>query len=135
MDCIYCKLVKGELPVHKVGENAHALAFLDISPLSKGHTLVIPKKHIETILDMEAEEVGELFKFVRSVTNKLQLTLKPDGFNLGINMHQAGGAMVEHLHVHIIPRWQNDGGGSIHSIIKNPPTESLAEILKEINSK
>lgn len=133
MDCIYCKLVKGELPVYKVDENEHALAFLDISPLSKGHALVIPKKHVETILDMEADEVGALFKFVRRVTNKIKLSLKPDGFNIGINMHKAGGAMVEHLHIHIIPRWVDDGGGSIHSIIHNTPGEPLEEILKEIN--
>jgi len=134
MDCLYCKLVKNELPIYKVGENEIALAFLDINPLAKGHTLVIPKSHAVTYFDLDEEATGELFKYVREITGLLKVKLSPDGFNIGINMHKAAGQAVEHLHIHIIPRWLGDGGGSIHSIIKNPPQESLEEVLKEINN-
>lgn len=133
MDCLYCKLVKNELHIHKVGENEKNLAFLDINPLVKGHTLVIPKSHAATFFDINEEATGELFIYVREITELLQTKLNPDGFNIGINMHKAAGQAVEHLHIHIIPRWQGDGGGNIHSIIKNPPQESLEEILEKIN--
>jgi histidine triad (HIT) family protein len=134
MDCIFCKINQGEVSGLMVGENAQASAFLDVNPLSKGHTLVVPKRHVETILELKTDELHTLFDLVKEATAKLQAKLKCDGFNIGANMHEAAGQAVEHLHIHLIPRWRNDGGGNMHSIIHKSPNESLEAILKQINS-
>ena len=130
--CIFCKINSGEIAGQIIAENDLAKAFLDAQPLSKGHTIVVPKRHAETILDLETAELHGLFDLVKIVTAQIEEKLQPDGFNIGANMHKAAGQAVEHLHLHIIPRWRGDGGGSIHSIIKNPPTESLNEVLRQI---
>lgn len=134
MDCIFCKINSGEINGMTVAENNQAHAFLDVHPISKGHTLVVPKRHAETILDLEDDELSHVYYLVREVVAKLKHTLKPDGFNIGANMHEAGGQAVEHLHIHVIPRWQNDGGGNMHSIVQNPPSESLEDILNIIKN-
>ncbi len=132
MDCLFCKIVKGEIPCHKVYEDGNTLAFLDINPITKGHTVVIPKFHAETLLDLPDDLVAELFLAVKKITQNIKDKLNPDGFNIGINMRKVAGQAVDHLHIHILPRWQDDGGGSVHTIIHNPPKQSLEEILKEI---
>lgn len=134
MYCLFCKIASGEVPCEKVYEDEHTLAFLDIFPLAKGHTMVIPKMHVETILDLPNGEVGPLFDSVKRVTGMIQQRLAPDGFNMGANMHKVAGQAIDHLHIHIIPRWHGDGGGSMHSIVKNPPQEDLKTIAGKIRS-
>jgi len=72
MDCIFCKINNGEIPTHFLGRNAGAAAFLDVQPIAKGHTLVVPKRHAETILDLDDEELAGLFTLVRDVTSKIK---------------------------------------------------------------
>ena len=132
-NCIFCKIIKGEIPCHKVYEDDNVLAFLDITAHAKGHTLVIPKKHAETLLDIDDDQLQELFLAVKKVTQKLKEKLSPDGFNGGWNNGQVSGQSVPHLHIHILPRYQGDGGGSTHSIVKNSgdmSVEEVAELLK-----
>lgn len=133
MNCIFCKINNGEIPTQFLGSNAGAAAFLDVKPIAKGHTLVVPKRHAETILDLDDEELAGLFTLVRDVTDKIKKSLSPDGFNIGANMHKAAGQEVEHLHIHVVPRWSDDGGGPIQMIVNKPPSESLEDILKLIN--
>ncbi len=127
-DCIFCKIGAGEIPSHKVYEDTESLAFLDIHPHAPGHTVVIPKKHAETVFDLGEEEMPALMLAVRKTMIKIDSKLAPDGFNVGWNHHPAGGQVVPHLHIHIMPRYNGDGGGSMHSIIKNPGRKSVEEV-------
>lgn len=111
------------------------MAFLDINPRAVGHAMVIPKAHAANILDLPAEEVSPLFSAVKAVTTKIQKALNPDGFTIGMNHGDASGQTVKHLHVHIIPRWKDDGGGSIHSVVNKSGTESVEDIQKKITGR
>lgn len=123
--CIFCKILKGDIPNYTVYEDNHVLAFLDINPHAKGHTVVIPKVHGDTIYDLNEELQKELFPVLSKVMHRIDEVLHPDGFNVGWNHGEAGGQVVPHLHIHVIPRWEGDGGGSIHSIVKNPGDKSV----------
>lgn len=127
-NCIFCKIGKGEIPAHKVYEDKNALAFLDVKPHSKGHTVVIPKEHGETVFDFSDKQLQELMVAVRKTMSRIKEVLSPDGFNVGWNHNTAAGQVVPHLHVHIMPRYLGDGGGSMHSIVKNPGDVSVEEV-------
>lgn len=131
-DCLFCKIGRKEIAVKAVAASDTAVAFLDINPVAPGHTVVIPKKHVATILDMNDEEITSLFSLVRQATAQIKAGLKCDGFNIGMNQEKAGGQAIPHVHVHIIPRFENDGGGSMHSIVRNPSAESIDEIYRKI---
>lgn len=107
--CVFCKIVKGEIPSVKVYEDEEFLAFLDIAPVNKGHTLVIPKRHAETFLDLTPEEAGKLYKVVNKVAKAVKEALNADGLNILVNSGEASGQEVFHVHVHIIPRFYTDG--------------------------
>ncbi len=107
--CVFCKIVSGEIPSHKVYEDEEFLAFLDIGPINKGHLLVIPKKHYPTLLDMPEEEAGKLYKLVHKLAKVVKEALNADGLNIINNIGSASGQEVFHVHVHIIPRFYDDG--------------------------
>ena len=129
-NCIFCKIGKGEIPAHKVHEDSKVLAFLDVKPHTKGHTVVILKEHGVTVFDYDDKQLQELMVAVRKTMERLQKVLQPDGFNVGWNHNTAAGQVVPHLHVHIMPRYNNDGGGSMHSIVNNPSKMSVDEVGK-----
>src|SRR3989338_7005738 len=133
--CIFCKIGTGEIPAHKVYEDDSALAFLDIKPHAGGHTVVIPKKHGETVFDLSQDDVQKLMLSVTKTMQRIQYVLNPDGFNVGWNHNTSGGQIVPHLHIHIFPRYLNDNGGSMHSIITNPGNESVENIAKRFQKK
>ncbi|MFP4083382.1 MAG: HIT family protein [Desulfonatronovibrio sp.] len=108
-DCIFCQIVRGDIPCTRVYENEDVLAFLDISPVAKGHTLIIPKKHVVNILDLPANMAPGLHKALQKVGTGLIKGLKADGFNLGMNNFEAAGQLVMHAHYHLIPRFAGDG--------------------------
>ncbi|MEK7513038.1 MAG: HIT family protein, partial [Patescibacteria group bacterium] len=124
--------VKKEIPAEIVYEDEGVVAILDIHPCAPGHTVVIPRRHAETILSLADDELGPVMRGVKNVTVKLLASLKADGFTVGVNHGRVAGQVVEHLHIHVIPRWAGDGGGSIHSVVRNAPRESLEEIKKRI---
>ena len=128
--CIFCKIAKKEIPCNKIYESSSSLAFLDIKPHAKGHTVVIPKSHGETIFDINDKDARDLMIDVKKVMLLLQERINPDGFNVGWNHNKAGGQAVPHLHIHILPRYKNDGGGSMHSIVKNPGSLGVDEVVK-----
>lgn len=134
-DCIFCKIVAGGIPAMKIYEDEYALAFLDIHPLAPGHAMVIPKEHAQTILDLSEQSIGPLFQAVKKVTKMINCGIAPRGFTIGINHGRISGQEVHHLHVHIIPRFDGDGGKSVHSVVHNPPQESLENIQKKIINK
>lgn len=127
-DCIFCKIIAGEVPNHTVYEDAHALAFLDIAPRSKGHTVVIPKVHAETLFDFNEQLTHDFLFAVKRAMEEIDTRLQPEGYNIGWNHGEAGGQAVHHLHVHILPRWIGDGGSNMHGIIENPGETSIEDI-------
>lgn len=129
-DCIFCKIVAKEVPNHTVYEDDRILAFLDIHPHAKGHTVVIPKRHAETVFDMTDDEMKAVSIGMKRVMERIKKVLNPDGFNTGWNDGKAAGQVVSHVHIHVFPRWTTDGGGSMHSIIKNPGDMTPSEIAK-----
>jgi histidine triad (HIT) family protein len=109
MDCIFCKIVKNEIPSYKVFENEHVLAFLDIAPASPGHTLVIPKKHWQNMEDIPEDELQNLILGVKTIGKLLKEKLNIVGYNVLTNNDPVAGQIVPHIHWHIIPRAQDDG--------------------------
>ncbi|MBP7992811.1 MAG: HIT family protein [Candidatus Magasanikbacteria bacterium] len=128
MDCIFCKIINKEIPNYTVYEDDHVLAFLDIFPHAEGHTVVIPKVHAHNLVELSQDFIEPLFSGVKKVQEKLMVALNPEGFSVGWNHGEAGGQAVPHLHIHILPRWNNDGGGSMHSLTKkleNPDVKAV----------
>ncbi len=109
MDCIFCKIVAGEIPAHKVYEDESSLAFLDIMPSSRGHTLVIPKRHAAGLDDISPESLATTVLTAQTVARILRSKLQPDGMNMIQNDGAAAGQAVFHYHLHLLPRWEGDG--------------------------
>ncbi len=131
-DCLFCKIVRGEISSHKIYEDPDAFAFLDIRPLTDGHCLVIPKKHYEKLEEMPRAEVGKLFEAVGLVAERVQKAMNTTASTIGINNGKLAGQAVPHLHIHIIPRYRGDGGGTIHSVVHSPSKRSLEEVREKI---
>lgn len=108
-DTIFDKIIKGEIPAHKIYEDEHTFAFLDIAPTAKGHTLVVPKASTRNMLSVDQETFGHVMETVRFLSPKIKKAVKADGINIGINNEPAAGQVVFHLHAHIIPRFLDDG--------------------------
>jgi histidine triad (HIT) family protein len=108
-DCIFCRIVSGDLPAARILETPGVLAFLDIAPVNYGHTLIIPKRHYRNLLDLPDEVWQEMGQVSRRVAQALRTTLSAEGFNLGMNNFEAAGQEVFHAHLHIIPRYFSDG--------------------------
>lgn len=109
MDCIFCKILKKEIPSTVILDNEDVFVFLDIRPINLGHILIIPKKHYQNIYDIPEEQFCLLAKFTKKIAIALKKALGADGINLGMNNDGAAGQVVEHAHIHIIPRFKNDG--------------------------
>ena len=108
-DCIFCKIVKGEIPCAKVYENHKYIAFLDITPVNPGHTLVIPKEHYEDLLNAPDEILDGMLNDAKKVAKAVLKAVGADSFNLICNVGKTAGQAVAHLHIHIMPRFENDG--------------------------
>jgi histidine triad (HIT) family protein len=108
-DCVFCKMVAGQIPVMKVYEDELVLAFLDIGPISDGHSLVIPKQHFERLHDCSAELLSRLASNLGRIAKAVAVAMNSDGYNVLCNNGRAAGQFVDHLHFHIIPRNLGDG--------------------------
>lgn len=128
--CIFCKIANGDLPSEKVYEDEHVFAFMDISPVTKGHTLIIPKKHAENVYELDEEIAGHLFSVVPKIANALNETFHPQGLNLLQNNGSFAGQSVFHFHLHLIPRYDNNDGFRPHW---EPQVETLThDVIKEL---
>ncbi|QVK21255.1 HIT family protein [Mycoplasmatota bacterium] len=107
-NCLFCKIVNGDIPSQKIYEDEDVYAFLDISPATKGHTLVIPKKHVVDIFDMDPETAAKVFSVVPKISKALKDTFNPIGLNI-VNNNRKPYQVVFHYHIHLIPRYENDG--------------------------
>ncbi len=132
-DCIFCKIINGEIPGAKVYENDDVLAFLDISQVTKGHTLVIPKVHKKDLYELTPEIASKVFEVVPKIANAIKQQFNPVGLNLLNNNGEEAGQSVFHYHVHIIPRYgKGDGFGAVW---KSHADQYSSEELKSISAK
>lgn len=108
-NCIFCKIISGEIPCEKIYEDENTLAFLDIKPINKGHALVIHKEHHENIFEMPDECLCQIAPTIKKIAAAVKGGTQADGINIGMNNGVAAGQAVSHAHFHIIPRFANDG--------------------------
>lgn len=134
-DCIFCKIIKGDIPSYKVYENDDVYAFLDIHPANKGHTLVIPKKHARNIFDIPHENWSSVMSAVRLLAGTIEKAVGADGINLAMNNREHAGQVVDHTHVHIIPRFKGDGLRLMpgHAYKEGEAEQILSSITANIN--
>ncbi|MFB6203537.1 MAG: HIT family protein [Candidatus Nanohaloarchaea archaeon] len=133
MDCIFCEIANGEQDAFKVYEDERTVAFLDVNPASKGHTVVIPKDHAEDLYSMEPEDTGAVFRTAREVASAIEDALDPEGMNMVQSNGKKAGQEIDHMHVHLVPRY----GGDEVKIEFRPgdleePAETVGKILDEI---
>ena len=107
-DCIFCKIANGIIPSATIYENSDFKVILDVSPASKGHTLILPKEHFDNILDMDADTAGKLFSLAAAVARALKQATGCDGMNIVQNNGEIAGQTVFHFHMHLIPRYEGD---------------------------
>lgn len=133
-DCIFCKIVNGEIPSAKVYEDEDVFAFLDISQVTKGHTLIIPKKHAENIYETDEELASQLFARVPKIANAIKKVYNPVGINILNNNGAAAGQSVFHIHIHIIPRYDETDGFDSKWVTHNDDysSDDLANIAQSI---
>ncbi len=133
MASIFTKIVNGEIPSVKVYEDDHTLAFMDINPASRGHTLVICKAEHPGLLDVPPDHLSAVAHTTQKVAHAIMAALKPDGFNILQNNGAAAGQIVFHYHVHIIPRWEGDGMTPFSRTRQADPAEleNIAATIKE----
>ena len=128
MDCLFCKIANKEIPSRIITETENSIAFLDAFPVSRGHTLVIPKNHYEKVQDMTDNDNSDLFDIVHKVISKVD---KLTGSTLlAIHNGKDSGQEIPHVHVHLIPRESHDQAGPVHSMFKNRPKLSDEELDK-----
>lgn len=130
MDCLFCKILAGDIPAEKVYEDKHAFAFLDIQPNNPGHTLLVPKAHARNILDMDTEAVCAIIPALKKLAHAVKDAVSADGLNIAMNIEPAAGQIIFHAHIHIIPRFTSDG----HRHFEKRPYKS-AEEMHEVAEK
>jgi histidine triad (HIT) family protein len=132
LDCIFCKIIKKEIPTKIILETDKSLAFMDAFPLTKGHSLVIPKNHYEKIQDISKEDNYDLFETVRNMISKVD---KITGATLlAVHNGKQSGQEIPHVHVHLIPRSPEDSAGPVHSMFSK--IQKLTDIeIQEVYEK
>ena len=129
-DCIFCAIAAGEIPCFKVYEDELVLAYLDINPFSKGHTLVIPKRHSAGLLDTDDQTLADVIARVKKVAAQVKAKLGCDGFNVVQNNGEAAGQTVRHLHFHVVPRWTGDKASTFEN--HKGDMEALKALAEEL---
>lgn len=131
-DCIFCKIVAGEIPASKVYEDDQVLAFLDITQVTKGHTLVIPKKHYRNLLDLDENTARDLFSVIPKIAQHLKEKLGASGLNMVNNNEETAGQTVFHTHIHLLPRFDEQDGLSIQFQTNQPDFPALAQLAQDL---
>ena len=132
MDCIFCKIVAGEIPAVTVLDEELVLAFMDINPSSQGHMLVAPKRHAENIFEITEGDLAAVIKGVKRCANAVKEALKAEGVTVLQLNGRASGQIVPHLHIHIIPRWENDGLSISSWEMKPGDMEEIKDIARRV---
>jgi len=134
-DCIFCKIVAGEIPGKILYQDDISMALLDAFPLVEGHTLVIPKAHHELLSDMPGDLAQRWFAAVQQVAQKLQAATGADALTIGLNNGRAAGQVVPHVHMHLLPRFEGDDGGTLHSVIKVKNQIAVDQVYEQLKPK
>lgn len=108
-DCLFCKIVSKEIPAAIVYENHKTMAFLDIAPVNPGHVLVVPKAHYADFASTPADQLGDIVAVAQKIAKAAMTALAAPGFNIGVNNGRAAGQAIDHMHLHVMPRHENDG--------------------------
>ncbi|SFF80553.1 histidine triad (HIT) family protein [Halopelagius inordinatus] len=127
-ETIFEKIVAGEIPARSVYETDAVFAFLDANPLAPGHTLVVPKEAYERVGEMPADVASDVFAAVHRLTPKVEDAVDADAVTVGVNDGKAAGQEVPHVHVHLVPRFEGDGGGPIHAVAGDRPDLTEEEL-------
>ena len=130
-DCIFCRIASGEIPSYTLHEDEHFRVILDLGPAARGHGLILPKEHAETLYDLSEETFGEAFVLARRMAVRIKEKLDCDGLNLVQNNGAAAGQTVPHFHIHVIPRYKDDGQ-KINWIPGEPSQEELEAVKRQI---
>jgi len=137
-NCIFCKIVDGDIAARIISQDDNAMAFLDAFPLSEGHALIIPKKHYSKIQDMSRGHSSAIFGLLRTVTAPIEEALGVKASTIAIHNGIEAGQEISHVHIHIIPRISGDGAGPVHSMFKTRPkisSEKMDSILDRIKRR
>ncbi len=129
-ECIFCKIIKGDIPSDKVYEDDKFLAFLDITPMNLGHTLLIPKEHHKDLFEIPDTTLCEIGPAIKKIAEAVKEGTKAHGINIGMNNGPVAGQVVFHAHIHIIPRFSDDGYKLWHG--KEYDEEASQKIAKKI---
>lgn len=130
MECIFCKVIKGELPSYKIYDDDYVVAFLDIAPVNEGHILVVPKKHFDSLEDVDELMLSYIMNIVKKCGAAIEKTLGVKGYNVIINNGSVAGQVINHFHCHVIPRRDDDG---LHNWPqKNYPEGKAEEIVAKL---
>lgn len=133
-DCIFCKLANGEIPSRTLYEDEQFRVILDLGPATKGHALILPKEHADNLYELPEELASACLVVARRMAVRMRETLKCDGLNLVQNNGEVAGQTVEHFHLHLIPRYRNDGQ-KIGWAPGKPSEEELEEIRRQITGQ
>lgn len=131
-DCIFCKIIEGEIEAKVLYEDDQAMVLLDAFPLVEGHTLVIPKAHHEHLQDLPADVAQSWFQAVHQTVEKLQDAMGAQGMTVGLNNGKVAGQVVPHVHMHLLPRFESDNGGTLHSVINVGEQRSTDDVFKQL---
>lgn len=133
-DCIFCKIIAGEIPSSKVYEDEQVLAFLDISQVTLGHTLVVPKEHFRNMLEMDGEAAGQLFACIPTIARKVMKATDAKGMNIINNNEEIAGQTVFHTHVHLAPRYTEDDDLNVTFVAHEPDFPALVALAEKISN-
>lgn len=132
--CIFCRIIEGELPSHRVFENEHCVAFLDVNPVTDGHVMVVPRHHCGEVEALPPESYAGLMDGIARVSGGLRSSLGATATTIGINNGPDAGQVVPHVHVHIFPRTAEDGGGSLHAVLRAKTERTLEEVARGLQA-
>ncbi|HWP66364.1 MAG TPA: HIT family protein [Candidatus Limnocylindria bacterium] len=135
MSCIFCRIVAGEVPAEIVARGDGFVAFLDVTPLADGHVLVVPVTHVARFEDLAPADADALFRAVYRLAGPVRDAVGAAGTTIGINNGAASGQTIPHVHIHIVPRREDDGAGSVHTIFRPGPRRPVAEVGAAIRAK
>jgi histidine triad (HIT) family protein len=133
--CVFCRIIEGKIPAHRVYEDERVLAFLDIHPSAPGHTLIIPKAHVARVEDLPEEDARALFAALQMLVGRVQEAVNARASTIGINNGRESGQEVPHVHIHVIPRHAGDRGGIIQGVARGgarPGERDLAAVAERI---
>lgn len=131
-DCIFCKIIAGEIPSSKIYEDDKAIAILDITQVTPGHTLLIPKEHHRNVLVMDAQATADLFSLLPEIAHKILTATGAQGINIVNNNEEVAGQTVFHTHVHLIPRYESGDDFDMTFTAHEPDFEKMAELAEKI---